>query len=112
MGDVRDWVARNGNRPAQASVPKMLAEQKRLEIENSDPLKQFAQRVVLGKLKLYVRLEEIKARRQRVYGGDTPSRGTSLIVYTGMDSGIIGACLRLPAPKRSGDTCPVAPTSQ
>jgi len=51
--------------------------------------------VVLVKLELMALLRDIKKSGGRVYGVGAPSRGTTLINYTGLDEGIVNCTLEI-----------------
>jgi hypothetical protein len=109
-GSVRVYAARRhpggARRPVQPSVAEFLAEEQRCGVASSAALHAFAKRVVLSKLKLYALLKEIKERGERVYGIGAPSRASTLIVYTGLDSGILDCVLEISGSHKIGRYMP------
>ena len=109
-GSVRVYAARghpvSGSRPVQPSVAEFLAEEQRSGVAGSEALHAFARRVVLSKLKLYALLKEIKERGERIYGIGAPSRASTLIVYTGMDDGILDCVLEISGSHKIGRYMP------
>ncbi len=105
-GSVRVYAARRGTRPVQASVAAFLAEEEQKGVASSNALHAFAKQVVLSKLRLYALLGEIKERGKRVYGIGAPSRASTLIVYTGLDNGILDCVLEISGSHKIGRYMP------
>jgi hypothetical protein len=105
-GSVRVYAARKGALGVQDSVREFLAEESRLGVDNTDSLKQFARRVVMSKLNLYGLLKEIRGRGERIFGVGAPSRASTLIVYTGLDSGILDCVVEIAGSHKIGRYMP------
>jgi hypothetical protein len=105
-GSVRVYAARRGTRPVQPSVAEFLAEEQQKGVATSAGLHDFAKRVVMSKLKLYVLLKQIKERGERIYGVGAPSRASTLIVYTGMDDGILDCVVEIAGSHKIGRYMP------
>jgi hypothetical protein len=105
-GSIRVYAARKGKLPVQDSVREFLAEESRLGAGDAKSLRQFAKRVVMSKLNLYGLLKDIRARGERVFGVGAPSRASTLIVYTGMDSGIMDCVVEIAGSHKIGRYMP------
>ncbi len=105
-GSIRVYAARKGVLPVQDSVREFLAEESRLGAGDADSLRQFAKRVVMSKLNLYGLLKDIRARGERVFGVGAPSRASTLIIYTGLDSGIMDCVVEIAGSHKIGRYMP------
>lgn len=105
-GSVRVYAARKGTLPVQDSVGATLRAEQAAGVDSSAALKSFARRVVLSKLKLYGLLKDIKEQGGRVYGVGAPSRASTLIVYTGLDNGILDCVLEIAGSHKIGRYMP------
>ena len=66
----------------------------------------FKKRVVMAKLEILSKLNEIKKQGKIVYGIGAPSRASTLINYTGMDDGIIDCVLEIKGSHKIGKYMP------
>jgi len=87
-GSIRVYAARQGARPVDESVAKMLAAEPRGEAMLAR-LKCFRNDVMLSKLRLLAMIRELKEQGARICGISAPSRASTLVNYLGLDEAII-----------------------
>ncbi|HET7190786.1 MAG TPA: class I SAM-dependent methyltransferase [Pseudolabrys sp.] len=87
-GSIRVYAARQGTRPVQESVARILAPEPRGEAM-TERLDAFRHDVVLSKLRLLAMLREVKEKGARIAGISAPSRASTLVNYVGLDEGLI-----------------------
>ena len=87
-GSIRVYAARQGARPVDDSVAKMLAAEPRGEAMLAR-LKSFRNDVMLSKLRLLAMIRELKEQGARICGISAPSRASTLVNYLGLDEAII-----------------------
>jgi hypothetical protein len=87
-GSIRVYAARQGARPVDESVAKMLAAEPRGEPMLAR-LKCFRNDVMLSKLRLLAMIRELKEQGARICGISAPSRASTLVNYLGLDEAII-----------------------
>ena len=87
-GSIRVYAARQGARPVDESVAKMLAAEPRGEAMLAR-LKRFRNDVMLSKLRLLAMIRELKEQGARICGISAPSRASTLVNYLGLDEAII-----------------------
>src|SRR5262249_48106266 len=92
-GSIRVYAARKGRHPVQASVGRILDEEKR-EI-TAGAFAKFKRAVVNSRLDLLALVKEIKSADGRIYGIGAPSRASTLINYVGLDDGILDCVLEI-----------------
>ncbi len=93
-GSLRVYAARKGRYPAKETVTPLL-EAEKTTILGKEKLLNFRKKTILAKLELVALLRDIKKRGERIYGIGAPSRGTTLIHYTGIDEGIVDCILEI-----------------
>ena len=93
-GSIRTYAARKGRYPVKGIV-KSLLEAEKNTILKKEKREEFKRKVVLVKHELMALLRDIKKSGGRVYGVGAPSRGTTLINYTGLDEGIVNCTLEI-----------------
>jgi hypothetical protein len=87
-GSIRVYAARQGTRPVQDSLARMLAAEPRGEAMTRR-LDAFRHDVVLSKLRLLAMLKDLKEKGARIAGISAPSRASTLVNYVGLDEGLI-----------------------
>ena len=87
-GSIRVYAARQGARPVDDSVAKLLAAEPRGEAMLAR-LKSFRNDVMLSKLRLLAMIRELKEQGARICGISAPSRASTLVNYLGLDEAII-----------------------
>jgi hypothetical protein len=87
-GSIRVYAARQGTRPVDDSVAKLLAAEPRGEAMLAR-LKSFRNDVMLSKLRLLAMIRELKEQGARICGISAPSRASTLVNYLGLDEAII-----------------------
>lgn len=93
-GSLRVYAAREGNYPERETVRQMLDTEKGIVL-NREKFAEFRARTIQAKLDLMALLRNIKREGKRVYGIGAPSRGTTLINYTGLDEGMVDCILEI-----------------
>ena len=93
-GSIRVYVARKGLNP-----PYEIKE------EPID-LVEFKKDVTLSKLDLMSLLYDLKIQNKRIYGISAPSRGSTLINYTGIDEGILDYVVEIKGSYKIGNYMP------
>jgi SAM-dependent methyltransferase len=87
-GSIRVYAARQGTRPINGSVAKMLAGEPRGEAMLAR-LNAFRNDVMLSKLRLLAMVRDLKENGARICGISAPSRASTLVNYLGLDEAII-----------------------
>jgi hypothetical protein len=103
-GSIRVYASRKGVYEPQASVSKILQEEKSFNVEQK--LKEFKQRVILSKLHLHSLLYDLKKQGKRIVGIGAPSRASTLINYVGLDEGSIDCVLEIKGSYKIGKYMP------
>jgi len=93
-GSIRVYASRKGVHKIRDSVIEVLA-QESPESLGMARFAQFSHDVLMSKLKLYRLLEDIKAKKHRIYGIGAPSRASTLIHYIGLDETILDCVLEV-----------------
>ena len=83
-GSIRVYASRKGKYPVKDTVAPMLENEKNT-ILKPGALTEYRQKTIMAKLELAALLRDIKRGGGRIYGIGAPSRGTTLIHYTGID---------------------------
>lgn len=104
-GSIRVYAARKGDYPIQSSIEKILTMEKSTVTEPTS-FQEFAQRVSASKLDLLGLLRDIKKEGARIYGIGAPSRGTTLVSYTGIDEQIVEAVMEVQGSHKIGKYIP------
>lgn len=105
-GSIRVYAARKGDRKAAASVTAILKAEKDFGLLSVKRYEQFRKEVVVSKLELHRLLHRIKSAGKSVYGISAPSRASTLINYTALDSGIIDVVLEVTGSHKIGKYVP------
>ena len=87
-GSIRVYAGRQGTRPVNSSVAKMLAAEPRGETMLAR-LKAFRNEVMLSKLRLLAMIRDLKEKGARICGISAPSRASTLVNYLGLDEAIV-----------------------
>ena len=85
---IRVYCARQGKYEIKETVNMQLSKERNVVV-GTKSLKKFQRDVVLSKLRLHKLLSEIKERGESICAIGAPSRGSTLVNYTGLDNGII-----------------------
>lgn len=104
-GSVRVYAAKKGAYPVRDSVRELLVREDR-ELMGIGRLREFAEKVVMSKLKLHKLLLEVKESGARVYGIGAPSRASTLISYVGLDEGVVDCVLEVEGSHKIGKCMP------
>ncbi len=105
-GSIRVYAARKGNYPVRDSVAAILKMEQESGILDAAGLEVFKERVVMSKLSLMGLLQEIKNKKQRIYGIGGPSRAGTLINYVGLDEGMLDCILEVNGSYKIGNYMP------
>lgn len=87
-GSIRVYCALQGKYEIEETVNMQLSRERNVVV-GIGSLKKFQSDVVLSKLKLHKLLCEIKETGESICAIGAPSRGSTLVNYTGLDNGII-----------------------
>jgi hypothetical protein len=87
-GSIRVYAARQGVRPVNDSVARMLAAEPRGEAMRQR-LATFRNDVMLSKLRLLAMIRDLKEKGARICGISAPSRASTLVNYVGLDEALI-----------------------
>ena len=93
-GSMRVYAARKSTYAVKETVAPFLAAEKDTVLKK-EQLFDFKKRSLLAKLELMSLLHHIKREGGRIYGIGAPSRGTTLIHYTGIDENILECVLEI-----------------
>ena len=104
-GSIRVYAARQGARPVDESVAKMLAAEPRGEAMLAR-LKCFRNDVMLSKLRLLAMIRELKEQGARICGISAPSRASTLVNYLGLDEAIIDSICEIAGSLKIGKCMP------
>lgn len=104
-GSIRVYAARKGLYKIQTSVKKMLAKEKPF-VTNKKAFDDFAKKTLLSKLALNALLFKIKKQNKSIYGISAPSRGSTLINYTGLDEKTITCIVEVNGSHKIGNYAP------
>ncbi|MDA1280906.1 MAG: methyltransferase, partial [Chloroflexi bacterium] len=100
-GSIRVYAARKGKFEIQSSVAETLTAERKTILEK-DALTTFRDRVIRSKLELLSLIKDLKAENARIYAVGAPSRGSTLINYTGLDDGIIDYVVEIKGSQKIG----------
>jgi hypothetical protein len=103
-GSIRVYAARKGQYPVDASLNRLLDDEK--QNITKETLAQFARAVTQSKLDLLSLLKELKVGPARIYGVGAPSRASTLINYVGLDNGILDCVLEIKGSYKIGKYVP------
>lgn len=87
-GSIRVYAARKGTYPVDASIKELLLSEPTGESLN-DKLKEFKEAVISSKLELMHLLCELKRNKKTICGISAPSRASTLVIYAGLNEGLI-----------------------
>jgi hypothetical protein len=104
-GSIRVYAAEKGSRQVDSTVDHILEKEKDT-VANPDVLREFGKRATESKLSLYSLLDPIKKSGDTIYGIGAPSRGTTLVNYTGLEKGIIDQVVEIPGSHKIGKYIP------
>ena len=94
-GSVRVYAARKGTRTVMPSVKEMMDHEIKQGFEDGSVFKAFRDNVVRSKTDLMTLLGKLKSEGARVYGIGAPSRASTLINYTGLDSSLMDCVMEI-----------------
>ncbi len=104
-GSIRIYAARKGDYPVKDTVAQMMETEKNTILKD-ETLAEFRKKTIIAKLELMALLRDIKKEGGRIYGIGAPSRGTTLINYTGIDEGIVDCILEIKGSHKIGKYVP------
>lgn len=104
-GSIRIYAARKGDYPVKDTVAQMMETEKNTILKDGI-LAEFRKKTIIAKLELMALLRDIKKGGGRIYGIGAPSRGTTLINYTGIDEGIVDCILEIKGSHKIGKYVP------
>lgn len=104
-GSIRAYAARKGDYPIKDTVAQMMETEKNTILKDGT-LAEFRKKTIIAKLELMALLRDIKKSGGRIYGIGAPSRGTTLINYTGIDEGIVDCILEIKGSHKIGKYVP------
>lgn len=104
-GSIRVYAARTGKYKIRKTVRKILKNEKQTMLKKG-VFDTFRKSVIYSKLKLLALIHKIKDKGERIYGISAPSRGTTLINYTGLDDGILDCVLEVKGSYKTGKYIP------
>jgi hypothetical protein len=104
-GSIRVYAARAGSHEVKDSVTEVLAMEKGRGSMQSQ-LADFRAAVISSKLELTSLIRDIKKNGERIYGISAPSRASTLVNYTGIDSDMLDCVLEIKGSKKIGKYMP------
>lgn len=104
-GSIRVYAARKGLYKLDTSVKKQLAKERKV-VTGEKAFKKFAQDVTLSKLALSKLIHKLKKDKKIIYGVSAPSRASTLINYTGLDSDILSSVVEIKGSYKIGYQIP------
>ncbi|TSA44774.1 methyltransferase domain-containing protein, partial [bacterium] len=104
-GSIRVYASRKGKYPMKDTVAPMLENEKNTILKEG-ALAEYRKKTILAKLELEALLRDIKKSGSRIYGIGAPSRGTTLINYTGIDEGIVDCIMEIKGSHKIGKYVP------
>lgn len=104
-GSIRVYAAKKGTHAVQKSVSKQLQKEKSVTTSR-EAFRVFSKKTVLSKLALHTLLHGLKKRNKKIYGISAPSRASTLINYTGLDSDILDCVLEIKGSYKIGKYIP------
>jgi len=103
-GSIRVYATKDSNFEVEESISRILQEEEKSI--SLDGLMKFKQDVLGSKLKLLSLLKNIKSQGHRIFGIGSPSRASTLINYTGLDSDIIECIVEVEGSYKIGKYMP------
>jgi len=104
-GSIRVYAERTGTHDVSESVSALLREEQE-KIIGAERLGGFKRRVVESKLELIKMLAQLKGEGARICGISAPSRGSTLIQYTGIDETILDYVVEISGSYKIGNYIP------
>jgi hypothetical protein len=104
-GSIRVYAARKGVFTVQPTVKKQLAKEKKI-VSSKKAFTEFAHKTLLSKLALSSLILKIKKQNKAIYGISAPSRGSTLINYTGIDENILTCIVEVKGSYKIGNFAP------
>lgn len=104
-GSIRVYASRKGKFKIDNTVEAQLKKESSVCI-GTDSLYKFRDRVIMSKLKLMSILNEIKEKKQSIYGISAPSRASTLVNYVGIDHLILDCILEIKGSHKIGNYMP------
>src|SRR6185369_10523585 len=104
-GSIRVYAAKKGLYPVKPTVKAMLAKEKKY-VTGKKAFTDFAKKTLLSKLALSGLLLKIKKQNKKVFGISAPSRGSTLINYTGLDENILDCIVEVKGSHKIGNYAP------
>lgn len=104
-GSIRVYAAKKGKYKIDDTVRSQLKKEKST-VANEKSLKLFHDKVVESKLALISLIAKIKKNGAKIYGISAPSRGTTLINYTGIDEDILDCVVEVKGSHKVGKYIP------
>lgn len=104
-GSIRVYAARKGQMKILPSVERQLKKEKKT-VTTKESFEKFAKNTLISKLALHSLILNIKKKNKKIYGISAPSRGSTLINYTGLDDGILDYVLEVKGSYKTGHYLP------
>lgn len=104
-GSIRVYAARKGVGKIRPTVKTLLAQEKKF-VSNKKAFAEFAHKTLLSKLALSSLLLDIKKQNKSIFAISAPSRGSTLINYTGLDEQIISCIVEVKGSYKIGNYAP------
>ena len=103
-GSIRVYAVKNKKKIANKNVKKILKiESKKINLKN---IKKFRQDVINSKIELMSLLKKIKKNNNKIFGVGAPSRASTLVNYTGLDSNIVDCICEIKGSHKIGHYLP------
>lgn len=101
-GSVRVYATRDQDAPIDLSVNQLLAEEKELGLASNTWAEAFSERVNSSKLDLLELIASVKRAKGRIVGIGAPSRASTLVNFTGIDSGMLDTVFEIKGSAKIG----------
>ncbi len=94
-GSIRVYAAKKGKYPIKPSVNEMITHEVNSGFQDGSVFNTFRKNVSQSKTELMALLGELKNKGARIYGIGAPSRASTLINYTGLDSNLMDCVMEI-----------------
>jgi C-methyltransferase-like protein/methyltransferase family protein/putative zinc binding protein len=98
-GSIRVYATK-ADEAVDASVERILEEERRRGLADESWVGEFRRRVLETKLDLLALLRDLKHEGARIYGIGAPSRASTLVNFVGLDDGIVDCVLEISSSKK------------
>ena len=103
-GSIRVYVTKNMSFRTDNSVKKILKFEKRYL--KKETFISFKDKVVQSKIKLYSLMKKLNLQNKKVFGVGSPSRGATLVNYTGLNEDLLNCILEVKGSYKIGKYMP------